>query len=186
MWDDHEIENDYASATPQGGPEPLFASRRAAATQAYWEHMPFPKAWRPRGSELRLYERYDWGRLARIHTLDDRQYRDVQACPRRGRSGSKHHLLTDAGGIPLAVSLTGGNRHDVTQLAALLDAVRRCYDRFDDFEAFWTGKGWAEEGPVRTQSRIDVPRSGRRLTAGTTRIVPAMSTPPAEPCSSQK
>jgi transposase len=41
----------------------------------------------------------------------------------RGRSGSKHHLLTDAGGIPLAVSLTGGNRHDVTQLAALLDAV---------------------------------------------------------------
>lgn len=88
VWDDHEIENDYASATPQGGPEPLFASRRAAATQAYWEHMPFPKAWRPRGSELRLYERYDWGRLARIHTLDDRQYRDVQACPRRGRSGS--------------------------------------------------------------------------------------------------
>lgn len=88
VWDDHEIENDYAAGTPQGGPEPLFASRRAAATQAYWEHMPFPKAWRPRGSELRLYERYDWGRLARIHTLDDRQYRDVQACPKRGRSGS--------------------------------------------------------------------------------------------------
>jgi alkaline phosphatase D len=88
VWDDHEIENDYAAGMPQGGPEPLFASRRAAATQAYWEHMPFPKAWRPRGSELRLYERYDWGRLARIHTLDDRQYRDVQACPKRGRSGS--------------------------------------------------------------------------------------------------
>ena len=34
----------------------------------------------------------------------------------RGWRGSKHHLICDAGGIPLAVSLTGGNRNDVTQL----------------------------------------------------------------------
>jgi transposase len=34
----------------------------------------------------------------------------------RRKPGSKHHVITDAGGIPLAVSLTGGNRHDVTQL----------------------------------------------------------------------
>lgn len=88
VWDDHEIENDYAAGTPQGGPEPLFSSRRAAATQAFWEHMPFPKAWRPRGSDLRIYDRCDWGTLARIHTLDDRQYRDVQACPKPNRSGS--------------------------------------------------------------------------------------------------
>jgi hypothetical protein len=39
----------------------------------------------------------------------------------RSRSGSKHHLLVDASGIPLAVALTGGNRHDVTQLIPLLD-----------------------------------------------------------------
>lgn len=31
--------------------------------------------------------------------------------------------MTDAGGIPLAVTITGGNRHDVTQLIPLLDAV---------------------------------------------------------------
>jgi transposase len=37
--------------------------------------------------------------------------------------GGKHHVLTDATGIPLAVLLTGGNRHDVTQLKPLLDAV---------------------------------------------------------------
>jgi transposase len=41
----------------------------------------------------------------------------------RARPGSKHHVLTDAIGIPLAVLLTGGNRHDVTQLKPLLDAV---------------------------------------------------------------
>jgi transposase len=39
----------------------------------------------------------------------------------RSRTGSKHHLLVDATGIPLAVALTAGNRNDVTQLLALLD-----------------------------------------------------------------
>jgi hypothetical protein len=34
----------------------------------------------------------------------------------RARTGSKHHLITDSHGIPLAISLTGGNRNDVTQL----------------------------------------------------------------------
>jgi len=95
VWDDHEIDNDYANGRPQGGPDALFASRRAAATQAYWEHMPFPKAMRPRGSEMRIYDRCDWGTLARIHTLDDRQYRDVQACPRPGRNGSNTVKLKD-------------------------------------------------------------------------------------------
>jgi transposase len=41
----------------------------------------------------------------------------------RGRPGSKHHLLVDATGVPLAVSLTGGNRNDITQLIPLVDAV---------------------------------------------------------------
>ena len=41
----------------------------------------------------------------------------------RARSGSKHHLLVDATGIPLAWTVTGGNRHDVTQLIPLVDRV---------------------------------------------------------------
>ncbi|MFJ6251806.1 MULTISPECIES: IS5 family transposase [unclassified Streptomyces] len=40
-----------------------------------------------------------------------------------GRNGSKHHLITDATGIPLAATLTGGNRNDVTQFISLLQAV---------------------------------------------------------------
>jgi hypothetical protein len=31
-----------------------------------------------------------------------------------GRLDSKHHVITDAAGIPLAVILTGGHRNDVT------------------------------------------------------------------------
>jgi transposase len=41
----------------------------------------------------------------------------------RRKKGSKHHLITDAKGIPLAVRLTGANRHDVTQLIPLVDAI---------------------------------------------------------------
>lgn len=32
-------------------------------------------------------------------------------------------MITDARGILLAITLTGGNRHDVTQLLPLLDAI---------------------------------------------------------------
>ena len=37
--------------------------------------------------------------------------------------GSTHHLITGAAGTPLAVILTGGNRHDVTQLLPLIEAI---------------------------------------------------------------
>ncbi len=41
----------------------------------------------------------------------------------RRKRGSKHHIAVDAGGVPLAVTLTGANRHDVTQLVPLVDAI---------------------------------------------------------------
>jgi transposase len=41
----------------------------------------------------------------------------------RRKKGSKHHLVTDANGIPLSVILTGANRHDVTQLLPLVDSI---------------------------------------------------------------
>jgi hypothetical protein len=31
--------------------------------------------------------------------------------------------------------------------------------RFDQFEAYWTPRGWSELGPIKLSSRIDVPRS---------------------------
>jgi len=41
----------------------------------------------------------------------------------RARNGSKRHLLVDATGIPLAWTLTGGNRNDITQLIPLVERV---------------------------------------------------------------
>lgn len=41
----------------------------------------------------------------------------------RGKAGSKRTLLTDGKGIPLAVVLSGANRHDSQMLGDVLDAV---------------------------------------------------------------
>src|SRR6201993_3725710 len=41
----------------------------------------------------------------------------------RARPGSRPHMITEGHGIPLAVSLTGGQRNDVTQLMPLLAAI---------------------------------------------------------------
>jgi len=41
----------------------------------------------------------------------------------RRKNGSKHHLAVDADGTPLACVLTAANRHDVTQLIPLVDAI---------------------------------------------------------------
>ncbi len=35
-------------------------------------------------------------------------------------------------------------------------------------DGYWVPLGWAKEAPILTQARIDVPRSGARLTAGST------------------
>ena len=94
VWDDHEVGNDYANLQGQEL-EPDFKSQRAAAYRAYWEHMPFPKSARPVDADMRITGRLDWGRLARIHLLDDRQYRDVQVCPKPGRGGSNTVALKD-------------------------------------------------------------------------------------------
>jgi alkaline phosphatase D len=90
-WDDHELQNDYANDRSQyGDPRDEFLARRAAAYQAYYEHMPLPRRMQPRGPDMPIYTRWDYGTLARVHLLDDRQYRDHQACPREGRGGGSN------------------------------------------------------------------------------------------------
>jgi hypothetical protein len=39
--------------------------------------------------------------------------------------------------------------------------------RFADDAGYWTPRGWSERGPIKTSSRIDVPRDGRSVPAGT-------------------
>jgi alkaline phosphatase D len=100
-WDDHEVQNDYAGLQPgnSGARDPArpddFLVRRGAAYQAYYEHMPvrvsaFARALAGHAgaASLRMHERLDLGRLASLHLLDDRQFRDPQVCTRDGALGS--------------------------------------------------------------------------------------------------
>ncbi|MFG2125347.1 IS5 family transposase [Streptomyces sp. NPDC048710] len=77
-------------------------------------------------AELRSAGMLDFSRAA----VDSSHVRAMKGGPATGRSpvdrgktGSKHHVIVEAHGIPLAVALTGGNRNDVTQLIPLIQAV---------------------------------------------------------------
>ncbi len=77
-WDDHEVQNDYASDDSQY--EGDVSALRAAAYQAYYEHQPLRSRSIPRGEQMRLYRRLSFGQLATFHVLDCRQYRSVPPC----------------------------------------------------------------------------------------------------------
>lgn len=87
-WDDHEVDNDYAGEQSENL-DPAFLLRRAAAYQAYFEHLPMPRRMFPRSQEMRLYTHFDIGDLLRVYLLDARQYRTPQACPKINRHGSQ-------------------------------------------------------------------------------------------------
>jgi alkaline phosphatase D len=80
VFDDHEVENNWADLAPGHPREHDFARRREAAFQAYYENVPLRLSARPSGINMRLYRRLHWGALATFHMLDTRQFRDDQPC----------------------------------------------------------------------------------------------------------
>jgi alkaline phosphatase D len=98
-WDDHEVQNDYAALTPgDAGPAAAdFAVRRAAAYQAFYEHLPLRASVLTRAlaglvekpaAEMRLYSEMRLGALGSIYLLDSRQYKDAPVCTKDGALGS--------------------------------------------------------------------------------------------------
>jgi alkaline phosphatase D len=80
-WDDHEVDNDYASDRDENDTPPeIFLLRRAAAYQAYFEMMPLRVSTLPSGPHMRLYRRMQFGRLIDLSVLDTRQFRSDQVC----------------------------------------------------------------------------------------------------------
>jgi alkaline phosphatase D len=87
-WDDHEVANDYSGVHSGRADDPAeFLARRAAAYQAYFEHLPLPPSAAPRNGNVALYARRQLGNLLTVHMLDQRQYRSAQACPLPNRPG---------------------------------------------------------------------------------------------------
>ncbi len=81
-FDDHEVDNNWAGlvSEEQGVPPEIFALRRAAAFQAWYEHMPLRRSAVPNGPNIQAYRRFRYGDLAQIEMLDTRQFRSDQPC----------------------------------------------------------------------------------------------------------
>jgi DMSO/TMAO reductase YedYZ molybdopterin-dependent catalytic subunit len=94
-------------------------------------------------------------------------------------AGSPVEALTDDRDSLLAIGMNGQPlptehgypaRLVVPGLYGYVSATKWVVDleltRFDRAEGYWTPLGWSAKGPIKTQSRIDVPRSGQDVAQG--------------------
>jgi DMSO/TMAO reductase YedYZ molybdopterin-dependent catalytic subunit len=76
--------------------------------------------------------------------------------------GMNGQLLPPAHGYPVRVVVPG--------LYGYVSATKWVVDMelttFGAFDAFWVRQGWSQQGPIKTESRIDVPKGRSDLTAG--------------------
>jgi len=144
VWDDHEVDNNYAGLIAEdNAPVEEFAARRARAYQVYYEHMPLRKSVLRGGGGVEIYRRLTYGNLAGIYMLDTRQYRTDQpcgdgrkpACPESlDERGSGAGEVADAGDGPFRIEMehhrsTGhdgaGRRRGGSRAAVLDGSVER-------------------------------------------------------------
>ncbi|WP_300396765.1 alkaline phosphatase D family protein [Henriciella sp.] len=78
-WDDHEVAGNWAGMYDKQR-SPVFAHRRKAAFQAFYEFMPVRARPAPGWTALQLYRAFTFGAGLRFFALDTRQYRSDQAC----------------------------------------------------------------------------------------------------------
>jgi DMSO/TMAO reductase YedYZ molybdopterin-dependent catalytic subunit len=94
-------------------------------------------------------------------------------------AGTPLEALTDGRDALLAVTMNGRplpEQHGyparlvVPGLYGYVSATKWVVDleltRFDRAQAYWTRLGWSARGPIKTESRIDVPRNDQRVRAG--------------------
>jgi DMSO/TMAO reductase YedYZ molybdopterin-dependent catalytic subunit len=94
-------------------------------------------------------------------------------------AGTPLNVLTDGrdallavgmNGVPLPIEHGFPVRMVVPGLYGYVSATKWVVDleitRFDRAQGYWTPRGWSARGPVKTQSRIDVPQDGTRVKAG--------------------
>jgi DMSO/TMAO reductase YedYZ molybdopterin-dependent catalytic subunit len=94
-------------------------------------------------------------------------------------AGSPSATVMDGRDAMLAVSMNGEPlplahgfpvRMIVPGLYGYVSATKWLVDleltTFDAYDAYWIKRGWSQQAPIKTQSRIDTPRSGGSVAAG--------------------
>lgn len=108
----------------------------------------FRKLYRVLLSELHGAEKIDWSRAIADSVSGRAPGGGEKTGPSpvdRRKLGSEVHVLVDGRGIPLAVRLTGANRHDVTQLIPLVREIPAV-------------RGKTREAPSQARGRTRRPR----------------------------
>ena len=158
-WDDHEVQNDYAGSAGKGDPAAFLpcALRPGRPLRAH-----AAACIQPGGARFCAAPAAGLGRLAHIHLLDTRQYRNLQACRSPRSSGA------------------GATRPD--DCPALQDPVRSMLGPVQEQVAGpGTGAGCPSPGALEragakppSSRRATTPRACTRRTPGTaTRRAPA-------------
>jgi len=84
--------------------------------------------------------------------------------------GRKALLAVGLNGQPLPIEHGYPARLVVPGLYGYVSATKWVVDmeltRFDRAQAYWTRQGWAPRAPVKTESRIDVPKAGQKVPMG--------------------
>lgn len=126
-FDDHEVEDNWAGNLDSSSTPPeVFLLRRAAAMQAWYEHMPVRMSQFPYNGAPRAYRRLDFGRLMRVHVLDKRSYRSIRLCEKPGNGNcvdmrdGPDTMLGDAQERWLAEGLGGSSEWNLLALGGLV------------------------------------------------------------------
>ena len=76
--------------------------------------------------------------------------------------GMNGQLLPQAHGFPVRVVVPGLYGY----VSATKWVVDMEFTTFGAFDAYWVKQGWSQQGPIKTESRIDVPKAAQHRTAG--------------------
>ena len=160
IWDDHEVQNDFAGGDPAGGAvtgDPYSVARRNTGFDVFFEQMPtFPAR---RGSR-RLYHSASFGRLVDLFVLDERQYRAAQPFrnvrgPAGPELGAPRALL---GAQQLAFARSGIRRSKATWKVianeVVMMPIKLDEQTFDGFDA-WQGYPVEREALLQTVKGVD-------------------------------
>ncbi len=160
IWDDHEVQNDFAGGDPAGGAvtgDPYSVARRNTGFDVFFEQMPtFPA----RRGGRRLYHSASFGRLVDLFVLDERQYRDAQPFRNvRGPGGPELGAPRDLLGAQQLAFARGGIRrskatwkviaNEVVMMPIKLDEAT-----FDGFDA-WQGYPVEREALLQTIDGVE-------------------------------
>jgi alkaline phosphatase D len=159
-WDDHEVQNNYSGADPNGGAttgDRYSLRRRNNAYRAFFEQMPTVSA---RNGSRRLYHSAAFGANMDLFVLDERQYRQTNPCgdkvgPACPELGDPRAFLGDSQLAFARAGLKGSKAAwKVIANEVVMMPIKINETDYDAFDA-WQGFPVEREALLRTVDTVD-------------------------------